>query len=396
MHARTRSFDDALSFVVFHSVTVPSHPHGPQVDDILAQGTLAPADVWGDTLPRLRGADAVVLNLETALTEHAARWSATPKAFHFKASPRRALPALAAAAVRGVFTANNHTLDYNVPGLRDTLAALDGARVAHAGAGETLARARAPGLFTAAARCAAAAEGEAELPSRPVRVALLGAADHPPEWHARDNAPGTNIFDPFPSAEALAWARAAAAEARAAHGAELVIFGCHYGGNYVLRPPPTVRAFAHALLDSGDVDVFFGHSAHVAQGVEITPGGKPIIYQAGDFVDDYAKDPHWRNDWGAMFSLRFDAPLPDGRLTLREVEVTPVQLELACTHVAHGSSSRGRWRDGERIGERMRALSAELGTVMEVERGTGVCRWRRPGVAFAAQREGGGGEGAQL
>jgi poly-gamma-glutamate synthesis protein (capsule biosynthesis protein) len=356
------------------------------VDDILAQGALAPADVWGDTLPALRAADAVVLNLECALTEHVTRWSATPKVFHFKAAPRRALPALAAAAVRGVFTANNHTLDYNIQGLRDTLAALDGARIAHAGAGETLAAARRPGLFTAAARVGGEGGGDAAAASRPVRVALLGAADHPPEWCVCDDTPGTNIF-PFPSADALTWARAAAAEARQAHGADLVIFGCHYGGNYVLRPPPGVRAFARALLDDGDVDVFFGHSAHVAQGVEITPRGKPIIYQAGDFVDDYAKDATWRNDWGAMFSLRFDAPLPDGRLSLRELAITPVQLELACTHVARGSGDRGRWRDGERIGERMRALSAELGTTLQVERGTGVCRWRRPGVAFAAAQQ---------
>lgn len=49
------------------------------------------------------------------------------------------------------------------------------------------------------------------------------------------------------------------------------------------RPPLDVRAFAHALLDDppggAGVDVFFGHSAHVTQGVELYKG-KPIIDQA--------------------------------------------------------------------------------------------------------------------
>lgn len=111
----------------------------------------------------------------------------------------------------------------------------------------------------------------------PVEIALLSASDHPEEWcgqraaccsssrrffdplpgrgagadsrtsspprplapHTTDdrraatpNSPGINLLD-VPSAAAVAWARDAAASARA-RGADLVVFGCHYGGNWVL------------------------------------------------------------------------------------------------------------------------------------------------------------------
>ncbi len=34
-------------------------------------------------------------------------------------------------------------------------------------------------------------------------------------------------------------------------------------------------------------DVYYGHSAHLCQGIEIHRG-KPILYDTGDFIDDYA------------------------------------------------------------------------------------------------------------
>ena len=38
------------------------------------------------------------------------------------------------------------------------------------------------------------------------------------------------------------------------------------------------------------VDIYYGHSAHVFQGVEVYRG-KPILYDTGDFIDDYAVNP---------------------------------------------------------------------------------------------------------
>ena len=334
------------------------------------------------TAPRFRGsyaALAAVLQVP---------WTTTPKAFHFRGSPSRALPVLRAAGVHAVSLANNHVLDFNVPGMLETLSSLDGAGIARAGAGRSLEEARAPAWATV---CAGS-------PATEVRVAMLAAADHPTEWAVRDKASATssagiNLFDPFPSDEALAWARDAAAAARAG-GAHLVVLAIHYGGNWVSRPSAAVRAFAHALAESTDVDVLFGTSAHVAQGVEVH-AGKLLLYQAGDVIDDYAIDERWRNDLGAAFTARFElhdaddaaatpakhaadpkqqeqasASAPRQRAKLCSLVITPLLLPFAEVRVAPPGAAVTR-----AIATRLRKLSAELGTHLVFDEAKGVLRW---------------------
>ena len=298
---------------------------------------------------------------------------------------------LRAAGVHAVSLANNHVLDFNTPGLRETLRSLDDAGIARAGAGFSLAEARAPAWVTV----------HVSSPAREVRVAMLAAADHPTEWAARDDASGPsdaaagiNLFDPFPSPEALAWARDAAAAARSG-GAHMVVLAVHYGGNWVARPPADVRAFARALADASDVDVLFGTSAHVAQGVEVR-NGKLLIYQAGDVIDDYSVDHQWRNDLGAAFTAHFElhdadaaaAPeTPRGagseqpsqaegtvargqRAKLCGLEVTPLLLPFAEVRVAPPGEAMTR-----AVAARLRKLSAELGTRLAFDEAKGVLRW---------------------
>ena len=311
-------------------------------------------------------------------------WTATPKAFHFRGSPSRALPVLRAAGVHAVSLANNHVLDFNVPGLCETLRNLDSAGIARAGAGRSLAEAQAPAWVTV----------RAGSPAAEVRVAMLAAADHPTEWAARedasptppDEAAGINLFDPFPSDAALAWALDAAAAARAG-GAHLVVLVVHYGGNWVSRPPASVRSFAHALAESTDVDVLFGTSAHVAQGVEVH-AGKLIIYQAGDVIDDYAVDERWRNDLGAAFTARFelhdaegaaattntkptqDAAAPRQRAKLCGLVITPLLLPFAEVRIAPPGAAVTR-----ALATRRRKRSAELGAHLVFDEAKGVLRW---------------------
>src|ERR671917_1683668 len=113
------------------------------------------------------------------------------------------------------------------------------------------------------------------------------------------------------------------------------------------RPSTLFRRFARAVLDRG-ADVYYGHSAHVFQGVEIYRG-KPILYDTGDFIDDYAVDPRLRNDRSFLFLVSLDGG------QLRRLELFPVSLPYARVELA---------RDTERetILDRMVALSAEMGT----------------------------------
>ena len=148
-----------------------------------------------------------------------------------------------------------------------------------------------------------------------------------------------------------------------------------------MRPPADVRAFARQLMETTEVDILFGNSAHVAQGVEVH-NGRLIIYQAGDFLDDYATDQAWRNDWGASFTARFRLPaasetpatpgaLRRARPQLESVEVVPLQLSFARTCVSPPGA-----RTTRAMAARLQKLCAELGTNFDVDAHTGVLRWQ--------------------
>jgi poly-gamma-glutamate capsule biosynthesis protein CapA/YwtB (metallophosphatase superfamily) len=129
-----------------------------------------------------------------------------------------------------------------------------------------------------------------------------------------------------------------------------VVFSNHWGPNMVRRPPEAFRLFARAVVDRG-ADVYYGHSAHVFQGVEVY-SGRPILYDTGDFIDDYAVDPDLRNDRSFLFRLSTE----DGEL--RRLELFPVVLPYARVELAAGE-------EREVILGIMQDLSAEMGTTFE-------------------------------
>src|SRR3972149_10677752 len=78
-----------------------------------------PAYPWGDTLPVFGSADLRIGNLECALTDATKPWRKTPKAFHFRSDSKN-VSSLLSAKIDIVSIANNHILDFNVQGLKDT------------------------------------------------------------------------------------------------------------------------------------------------------------------------------------------------------------------------------------------------------------------------------------
>lgn len=272
-----------------------------------------PERFWGTTLPLLRSADAVVANLECAVTDHPVAWSRTPKVFHFRAPPE-AVAVLRAGNVRCVSLANNHVLDFEWAGLLDTLRHLDAAGIAHAGAGPDLAAARAPAAFDVAG----------------LRVALVSATDNEPPFAATAGTPGTFYLDLEHDEAATAALRAALT--RAGPPPAVSILSLHWGPNMVVEPPPAFRRLARAALDFATV--VHGHSAHCFQGVERRQGGF-ILYDAGDFLDDYAVDPGFRNDWSFVFLLDLT-----GRGAIERLRLIPVRLGYAEVNLARGAELR--------------------------------------------------------
>jgi poly-gamma-glutamate capsule biosynthesis protein CapA/YwtB (metallophosphatase superfamily) len=294
---------------------------------------VSPEQPWGDVLPLLLSADLRIVNLECAITDHEQPWARTPKFFHFRADPS-AVEVLQAARVNGCSLANNHTLDFEERGLLDTLRYLKVAGIRYAGADRSREQAAQPALL--AARPA----------DRTSRVALLAFTDNEPPFAARPDRPGTNYLPVSLEPDVLRRVEAAVTAAREA-GAKTVVFSNHWGPNMVQRPSALFRRFARAVVDRG-ADVYYGHSAHVFQGVEIYRG-KPILYDTGDFIDDYAVDPRLRNDWSFMFKISLEGG------EFRRLELSPVTLPYARVQLAKGSEQ-------EAILDRMERLSGEMGT----------------------------------
>jgi poly-gamma-glutamate synthesis protein (capsule biosynthesis protein) len=83
---------------------------------------------------------------------------------------------------------------------------------------------------------------------------------------------------------------------------------------------------AHELLDLG-ADLYWGHSNHTPQGIELDHG-KAILYSCGDFVDDYMVDPCERNDLSFLFMVDVKNGHV-GRINLHPVRIENCRVRLA-------------------------------------------------------------------
>jgi poly-gamma-glutamate capsule biosynthesis protein CapA/YwtB (metallophosphatase superfamily) len=294
---------------------------------------MRPEEPWGGVMTLLDDADLRIVNLECAITDKERPWTRTPKVFHFR-TPPSAIETLRTARIDACSLANNHILDFEEQGLLDTLEHLDAAGIRHAGAGRNQEEAAEPAILTVPA-------------DHTQRVALLAFTDNEPSFAAGPDRPGTNYLPVSLRPEVLRRVERAVSAVREV-GVDTVLFSNHWGPNMMQRPKEIFRRFARAVIDLG-VDIYYGHSAHVFQGVEIYHG-KPILYDTGDFIDDYAVNRELRNDWSVLFQLSVE----EGRF--RRLDLIAVKLSYARVDLATGG-------ERETILNRMERLSAEMGTV---------------------------------
>jgi len=295
-------------------------------DVMLRDGIQAPLEAIA---PLLHTADLAVANLECALTGAEERWHGVPKAYYFRALPDAART-LSEAGIRLVGLANNHTLDYDVQGLADTLRTLDAHGIAHTGAGPDLAWAGAPAV----------------VPCGDVLVGMAAFCDHQDDFAATDDHPGINWLDLHDERSAADVFARALAPLHAA-GVRWRVLSLHWGPNWATAPAPHLRRLARAAIDVG-WNVVYGHSAHVFQGIEVYRG-RPILYAAGDLVDDYAVDPHLRNGHQLLFELQL------GDASLKRIVLHPVYIRHG--RVLPADHTQRTWTHA-----RMQALCRDLGT----------------------------------
>ncbi|QIA24133.1 CapA family protein [Mesorhizobium sp. AA22] len=264
--------------------------------------------VWGDALAELdrEAPDARIINLETSITTSL---SLAPKGINYKMNPAN-IGCLAAARVSCCVLANNHVLDWDEPGLVETLDTLRHARLACAGAGLDADEAAAPAAI--------------ELTGGG-RVLVIGFALEtsgvPASWAAGAYKPGVNLLADV-SARSLSQI-ARSVEAMKQPG-DLAVASIHWGGNWGYEVPTEERALAHALIDVAGFDVVHGHSSHHPKPIEIHDG-RLILYGCGDFLTDYEGITGYKIFRGGLVLMYLPRlAMPEGRLL--SLELVPFEL----------------------------------------------------------------------
>ncbi|MCG2624612.1 CapA family protein [Arthrobacter sp. I2-34] len=218
--------------------------------------------------------DLAVCHLETPVGQPRGPFSAYPS---FNVPPQ-ILTAVKDTGYDACTTASNHSLDAGTAGVKRTLDTLDKVGLAHTGSYRSAKEAAEVHLLQAGAVRIAIVAGT---------YALNGAVpEHPWQVDALDTAAMT----------------AKARRARAA-GADLVVAAMHAGDEYSNRPNSQQRQVAHALAESGEFDLVYGHHSHSVQPIE-KYHRTWIVYGLGNTLAAHAT-PNVLNTEGLMVRARF-------------------------------------------------------------------------------------------
>ncbi|MEG4286181.1 CapA family protein [Microcoleus sp. A006_D1] len=257
-----------------------------------------------------RQADVSMVNLENPLTS--STLGLGKKQLNFKAAPE-SVKVLTAGGVDLVNLANSHVMDYEEPGLVETINTLNNAGIGHLGAGRDIKEARRPDIIEV--------KGQ--------RIAYLGYYDS--DLHAADQGKaGTNARRNNRVAEDI----------RALRGqVDWIVVNYHWGVELADYPGDWQIDLARFTIDQG-ADLVVGHHPHVLQGAEIYKG-RPIVYSLGNFI------------FGANARSDYDTAVLKVSLKDRnmKVEFLPVEVKKFQPKVVKGAA-------GDRILKHVEQISS--------------------------------------
>jgi len=279
------------------------------------------AYTWGNLLPELKKTDINIVNLENTFTTSEQK---VPKVFNFKATPDK-VETLKIANIDIVSLANNHSLDFGVEGLQETIQTLNKANILHTGAGMDVNQARTPAI----------------IKKNNITVGVIGYTDNEPDWAAGTDKPGTNYI----KVGNINKVKKDIAHIRPQ--VDILIVSIHWGPNMRKKPTQEFIDFAHQMINAG-IDIIHGHSAHIFQGIEIY-NNKLIMYDTGDFVDDYMVDPVLRNDQSFFYVVTID------KSGIQNIQLIPTLIDNVQVNHVTGETYK-------EIIKRMQQLSAPFGT----------------------------------
>ncbi len=247
-----------------------------------------------DLIEEMNNVDLMMLNNEFAYSTRGVEEE--DKSYTFRADPQR-VGILKEMGVDIVSLANNHALDFGPDALIDTFGTLDTAGIDYVGAGENMARAKAP-VYK-------------KVGNQTIAFVAASRVVFAMDWYATDTAPGmVGTYDPAVILESIKEAK---------ENSDFVVIYVHWGVEQKNYPEKYQRILAKQYIDAG-ADAVIGCHPHVMQGIEFYQG-KPIAYSLGNF---------WFNrsdKESGMLKLYLD---PDG--TVR-VQLLPVRNKAMKTYL---------------------------------------------------------------
>lgn len=201
-------------------------------------------------------ADLAICHQETPVAGPTGPFSAYPS---FNVPPQ-IITAAQQVGYQACTTASNHTIDRGAAGLVRTLDALDAAGLQHTGSYRTEADSQGVLILQTAAAKIAVIEG------------AYGLNGQTPEY-----AWQVDMLDPA--------AMIAKAKKARAQGADIVLGVMHAGEEYASVPNAEQRDVAHALVDSGQFTMIYGHHTHSVLPIEQYKGTW-IVYGLGNGITE--------------------------------------------------------------------------------------------------------------
>ena len=362
--------------------------------------TTAPSAV--PVIKGLLKGDVIFTNLEAAVAEP----GETIQEGRGFLTPPAALDALTLVGFNLLALSGNHAFDLRAAGVRNTLHEADSRKIAHAGTGNNIAEAGAPGylhtpsgtvalIASASGLIGPGASATAERPG--VNELRVEAGQH--ENEATEDLPGApaNTPNPEDSRRILQSIR----DARQHADLVIVYQHNHVFGNHSfstiftegmperLAPNEWLKKWTHDEIDAG-ADIVVMHGAPLLHGVEIYHG-RPIFYDLGNFIYNvpptltYIDEPMaWES---VVASVQFEGRSQGQsqgkyqRLSLRSISLRPVVLNTIGEGQpdVHGAYTNNQFLQtrglpspatGARAGyilQRLASASKPLGTTIEVK-----------------------------
>ncbi len=260
------------------------------------RGTMDYRPILADMRPVISSADLAICHLETPLAPKGGPYSGYP----VFSVPPQILPALKWEGYDACTTVSNHSLDDGFSGIQRTLADFDRIGLAHFGTATTKKAARTPLIMDV----------------NGVKVGLIAATY------------GTNGI-PIPSAEP--WSvpiintgrieRMAAKAKRM--GADIVMVALHWGLEYDHAPIEDQIHVADVLTKDPDINLIYGHHAHVVQPYDKV-NGTWVVYGLGNAIaqqDTAVEGVYDGNTCRVTFT-----ELPDGSFHVSKLEYLPTMI----------------------------------------------------------------------